>query len=65
MQKDYLKYTSQFEYRYINFHFLNESPPEVTFEFEKNASVQKACFKYTSNVECKFVSLESLLQVFF
>ena len=28
---------------------------------KKNASIQKVYFKYTSNFQCKFVSLESLL----
>ena len=34
-------------------------------EFENNASIQKVYFKYTFNFECKFVSLKSLLQVYF
>ena len=36
-----------------------------TSEFEKNASIQNKYFKYSSNLECKFASLESLLQVHF
>ena len=38
---------------------------KYTSEFEKHASIQKVYFKYTSNFEYKFVSLESLLQVHF
>ena len=38
---------------------------KYTSEFEKNASIQKVYFKYTSNFECRFVSLETLLQVYF
>ena len=36
-----------------------------TSEFEKNASIQNKYFKYSSNLECKFASLESLLHVHF
>ena len=36
-----------------------------TSEFEKNASIQNKYFKYSSNLQCKFASLESLLQVHF
>ena len=57
-----MKYTSEFEYiKYINL----ESHLKYTSEFQKHASIQKLYFKYTSNFEYKFVSLESLLQVYF
>ena len=51
----------------LNIKYINlERPPQVYSEFEKiNASIQKVLFKYTSNFECKFVNLESLLQVYF